>query len=62
MIVAKTNLKEIPENCWACGYYGCTLPCQVRNKDLLKKAYKDKRHKDGPLMEVDLDEHHKARN
>ena len=62
MIVAKTNLKEIPENCWACGYYGCTLPCQVRNKDLLKKAYKDKRHKDCPLMEVDLDEHHKARN
>lgn len=62
MIVAKTCLEKIPENCWDCDYYGCTLPCQARNKYLLKKAYKTKRHKDCPLREVDLDEHHKTRN
>lgn len=56
MVVAKTGLEKIPENCWACDYYGCTLPCKARNKDLLKKAYKTKRHKDCPLVEVDLDE------
>lgn len=56
VIVAKTCLEKIPENCWDCYYYGCTLPCQARNKDLLKKTYKTKRHKDCPLREVDLDE------
>lgn len=55
MIVAKTCLKKIPENCWVCDYYGCTLPCQARNNDQLKKAYSTKRHKDCPLVEVDLD-------
>lgn len=55
VIVAKTFLEKIPENCWACGYCGCNLPCQARNKDLLQKAYKTKRHKDCPLMEMNLD-------
>jgi hypothetical protein len=62
MVIAKTRLEKIPENCWACEYYGCTLPFKVRQPDLLKQAYKTKRHKDCPLREVDLDEHHKARN
>lgn len=55
MIVAKTNLKEIPENCWNCDY-GCSLPLYARNRERLKMAYKDKRHKDCPLREVDLNE------
>lgn len=55
MIVAKTSLEQIPENCWACDYCSCTLSRQARNKDLLKQAYKNKRHKDCPLVEVDLD-------
>lgn len=62
MVVVKTRLEKIPENCWACEYYGCTLPFKVRQPDLLKQVYKNKRHKDCPLVEVDLDENHKARN
>lgn len=50
MVLAKTCLEKIPENRGDCNYYGYTLSCQARNKDLLKKAYKTKRHKDCPLM------------
>ena len=55
MIVAKTRLEKIPENCWECEYLGCSLPCKARQPDQMKKAYREKRHKDCPLMEVDLD-------
>lgn len=61
MIVAKTRMEKIPDNCWACEYYGCNLPFKVRQPDLLKQAYKNKRHKDCPLMEVSPREDSKAR-
>lgn len=62
VIVAKTYLEKIPENCWECEYLGCSLPTKARQPEQMKKAYKNKRHKDCPLVEVDLDENHKARN
>ena len=55
MIVAKTDLEKIPENCWKCEYLGCSLPCKARQPEQMKKAYRDKRHKDCPLVEVDLE-------
>lgn len=30
MIVAKTYLEKIPENCWECEYLGCSLPTKAR--------------------------------
>lgn len=62
VVIAKTHLEKIPKNCWECEYLGCSLPCKARQPEQMKKAYKTKRHKDCPLMEVSLDEHHKARN
>lgn len=62
MIIAKTNLKEMPKTCWACEYLGCSLPCKARQPEQMKKAYREKRHKDCPLREMNLDENHKARN
>lgn len=55
MIVAKTYLEKIPENCWNCDY-GCSLPLYARNRERLKMAYKDKWHKDCPLVKVDCGE------
>lgn len=60
VIVAKTYLEKIPENCWECEYLGCSLPTKARQPEQMKKAYKTKRHKDCPLREVDPDELHKA--
>lgn len=62
MVVAKTHLEKIPDNCWECEYLGCSLACKALQPEQMKKAYKTKRHRDCPLREVDLDEHHKARN
>lgn len=62
VIVAKTDLEKIPENCWTCDYLGCSLPCKARQPEQMKKAYREKRHKDCPLVEVNLDEDHKARS
>ena len=55
MVIAKTHLGKIPKNCWECKYRGCSLPCKARQPEQIKKAYKEKRHKNCPLMEVDLE-------
>ena len=49
MIIAKTHLEKIPDNCWVCEYLGCSLACKARQPEQMKKAYKTKRHKDCPL-------------
>lgn len=57
MIVVKTKLDAIPENCLECPVRNysnccCDLPYKRGNMEL-SKLYKNKRHKDCPLMEVE---------
>lgn len=56
MIVYKTSLEEIPQNCNDCKCHWCRLPIKSNNSgytDEIKKAYLAKRHKDCPLREVE---------
>lgn len=58
MIVAVAKLEKVPDNCWECEYYGCSLPTKTRQPEYLKKAYKNKRHPGCPLRLVDTDNLH----
>lgn len=51
-VVFLTEMDKVPENCWECDSQ-CLLPVKARQHDILKKAYKDKRHPDCPLRLVD---------
>ena len=57
MVVYKTNMNTIPNNCIECDLHLCTLPCRHSSRggtitDLIKKEYTKRRHKACPLMEV----------
>lgn len=53
LVVFLTGMDKVPENCWNCDNHQCSLPTMSRYPDLLKKAYKDKRHPDCRLRLVD---------
>lgn len=57
-VVSLTKMDKVPENCWECDHYGCSLPVMARRPDQLKKAYKDKRHPSCPLRLVDPENLH----
>lgn len=54
MIVYKTELDKIPQNCKECKFIGCNLPMKQNTyRDEIKKEYEKKRHKNCPLMEIE---------
>ena len=55
MIYYKTWLEKIPENCVECRFEMCTLPMKANGIDI-KKSCVNKRHKDCPLVEVEMEE------
>ena len=54
MIVIKTGLLNIPESCSNCPILSCHLPCYANKPDQIKMAYWKKRHKDCPLMVIEV--------
>lgn len=53
LVVSLTEMDKVPENCWVCDNHQCSLPTMSRYPDMLKKAYKNKRHPHCPLRLVD---------
>lgn len=52
MIVYKTKMEKIPENCKECTCYWCRLPLKNNKYEPeLKKQYEKKRHEECPLIE-----------
>lgn len=51
MIVWKTKLDTIPQNCRECPLVHCTMP-ESRRGDKILKAYMNKRHPACPLIEI----------
>jgi hypothetical protein len=54
-----TTMTELPANCLECTVFGCDLPNRKNRSgvtDICKIAYRTKRHKDCPLIEVEENE------
>lgn len=56
-IYKKTELREMPENCFVCSLYGyrCAFPSSKPNQlgiFKIKDAYRTKRHPKCPLVEL----------
>ena len=56
MIIYRTHLEKIPENCAECSFHLCSLPLKKGRQDELKKAYLTKRHKDCQLFDLRFNE------
>lgn len=57
VVVRKTEMDKIPENCMKCREAGCTLPVINRYPyDRIKKPYLTKRHSHCPLRWVESTE------
>lgn len=52
MIVAKTHMKEIPENCKECNFHLCNIPLTKDGEHIMKSCIK-KRHKCCPLIKIE---------
>ena len=53
------NMESIPENCNDCKCHWCSLPVKSNrsgNADEIKKVYMNKRHRNCPLREINVEE------
>ena len=55
-IVYVTTMTELPENCLECTLELCTKPCWQNDYEKIKKPYRTKRHRNCPLIEMEIDD------